>query len=80
MVNSNLSCQVCKMPHSLDHCVVAESIQQEEIPYENEEEDHTIYLTSHNLHPIKQEYSSSRDKGYKYDVNNQRYNIHMAEQ
>lgn len=70
MVNRNPWCQVYKMPHFLDHCVVSQSIQEEELAYDNEEEDHTIYLTSHTLHPVEQEYSSSGEESYEYDVDN----------
>lgn len=47
---------------------------------DNEEEDHTIDLTSHTLHPIEQEYAFSEEEGYEYDVHKQRYNVHMVEQ
>lgn len=72
MVNNSPWCQVCNFPHSQDHCVVAQSIQEEELPYDNEEEDVTLYQTSRTLHLVEEEYSSSEDEGFEYDVNNQR--------
>lgn len=80
MVNNNTWCQVCNFPHSPDLCIVAQSIQEEEIRIDNNEEDHAIYLTSHILHPIEQGYSSLEEGGYEYNVDNQRYNVHMVEQ
>lgn len=46
----------------------------------NDGEYHTVYLTSNTFHCVEEKYSSSEDEGYEYDVSNQRYNVHMAEQ
>lgn len=37
MVNNNLWCEIFDLPHSLDHCIVAYRIQEDEVLVKNKE-------------------------------------------
>lgn len=80
MVSNNYFCKVCNQPHSPDYCVVAQKMQEEGMLIEDNGEDHKIYLTSDTFYHAKEGYSYFQDEGYEYDVSNQKYNVHIAEQ
>jgi len=73
-------CFVCNLPHSPEYCEVAKSIQQEEMLYSYNRDNHTINMMQDTPCVVTEDYSSLEEEGYEYDVGNQKYHINMGEQ
>jgi len=78
MVEDNPWFLVCNLPHSLEHYIVAKSVQQEEMTYDYDRDSHTINMLEATPYQIDGEYSFAEEDGYEYDVGNQKYNVNMG--
>lgn len=62
MVEDNPWCIVCNFPHTIDFCVIAQSIEYE-AAYEQEIGDHMVKMLSFGPHGMNIDYSSVGDDG-----------------
>lgn len=58
MVEDTPWCVPCNLPHSLEYCVVVQSIQESEAPHDQDIDDHTINMLEIIPYEVNKEYSS----------------------
>jgi len=70
MVEDKPWCLVCNLPHSPKYCEVAKIVQQEEMLYNYNRDNHTINMMQDTPYLLTKDYSSTQEEGYEYDVVN----------